>query len=277
MTELSALGQAALTYAKQGIPVFPLVGKKPLTEHGFKDATVDPASILQRWALYPDANIGTPTGIHIDAVTGKPNANPFDVLDSDVRHRGPKTLSRLIAEHGELPSTPTQTTGTDGTHYCFWSNGTLRNSDGDIGPGLDIRGTGGYIVLAPSIHPDTGRPYRWNDGHTLQDLTLAVMPTWITQRLRQAKHANAEPGQRIPLGVREATIMRMLGTMRRQGATETEMLAVARVMSRERCDPPVAERDLQRMAKSCARYAPEPLPKSASPGHTQTIHRVRVA
>ena len=31
-------------------------------------------------------------------------------------------------------------------------------------PGIDIKADGGYVVLPPSIHHRTGRPYRWGDG-----------------------------------------------------------------------------------------------------------------
>ena len=46
-----------------GWPVFPIVarGKRPLTKHGFKDATTNTAQISDWWAQWPDANIGTPT------------------------------------------------------------------------------------------------------------------------------------------------------------------------------------------------------------------------
>jgi hypothetical protein len=248
----------ALAYAKQGIPVFPLKGKIPFQgSNGFYDATVDIQSIQQWWALYLDANIGTPTGVHVDAVTGKPNATPFDVLDIDPRHGGPKTLARLIAELGELPQTPTQTTGSGGTHYCFWSTGTLKNTDGELGSGVDTKGTGGYIVLAPSIHPVTGQPYRWNDGGRFDDLTLAVMPPWIPALLRTKASAPVEPGQRIPLGQQHNYLLRALGAIRRWGCTESEMLALARAIGRERCDPPADDKSLQHLAASVAKYAPE--------------------
>lgn len=55
---------AALRYAERGLPVFPCKpGKKvPLTAHGFKDATTDPAVIKTWWKKHPKANIGVATG-----------------------------------------------------------------------------------------------------------------------------------------------------------------------------------------------------------------------
>jgi hypothetical protein len=53
------LAQAAARYAEQGWPVFPCkpMGKAPLTENGFGDATRDGATIEKWWRTTPEANI----------------------------------------------------------------------------------------------------------------------------------------------------------------------------------------------------------------------------
>lgn len=54
---------AALAYADIGLPVFPCdPSKRPLTEHGFTDASRDPAMIAGWWKRWPVAMIGMPTG-----------------------------------------------------------------------------------------------------------------------------------------------------------------------------------------------------------------------
>jgi hypothetical protein len=47
----SPILDAALDAAARGWPVFPLAagGKQPLTKHGFKDATIDPAQVRAWW------------------------------------------------------------------------------------------------------------------------------------------------------------------------------------------------------------------------------------
>jgi hypothetical protein len=74
--------------------------------------------------------------------------------------------------HGPLPATPEQITG-GGRQILFkWDiRFPLRNSAGKIGPKIDVRGDGGYIVLPPSIHPGDpkrgippGRTYHWAPG-----------------------------------------------------------------------------------------------------------------
>jgi hypothetical protein len=52
----------ALRYAAGGRPVFPCVDKKPITAHGFKDATTNDVVIRRWWERWPEAQIATPTG-----------------------------------------------------------------------------------------------------------------------------------------------------------------------------------------------------------------------
>lgn len=174
MTALSKLGQAALAYARKGWPVFPcdVRGKKPLCDHGLKDATTDEETIGAWWKLWPNANIGHPTGERI-------------VLDVDGAE-GEAALAALGAQHGPLPETLTARTG-KGRHLYFSRNGTqIRNSAGKLGPHLDIRGEGGYVILPPSIH-DSGTRYEW-----LMRTHPASLPTWITQLLEE--HLGTQPG-----------------------------------------------------------------------------------
>jgi len=144
--------QAALAYAAKGKPVFPCgINKKPLTAHGFKDATTDPAQIREWWEKWPDASIGMPTG----------KASGLWVLDVDLPD-GPASLEALEAKHGKLPPTLTQKTGGGGSQFFFVlpEGRTVKNSAGKIGMGLDIRGEGGYVILPPSDHESGGR-YEW--------------------------------------------------------------------------------------------------------------------
>ena len=59
------LATAAAHLASAGVPVFPCVpgGKRPLTVHGFQDASIDPGIVTAWWDRRPDANIGVPTGV----------------------------------------------------------------------------------------------------------------------------------------------------------------------------------------------------------------------
>jgi hypothetical protein len=106
------------------------------------------------WEIYPDANIGLATG---------PKSGVW-VLDVD-GPEGEATLAQYVADNTDLPNCPQQITG-KGRHLFFaWPEGQhIGNSSRRLGPGLDVRGDGGYVLVAPSIHPN-GSEYRWvRDG-----------------------------------------------------------------------------------------------------------------
>jgi putative DNA primase/helicase len=136
MTQLDC----ALNYARTGVPVFPVKpDKKPYTEHGFKDATTDERAIRDWWKKHPDAGIGAPTG----------KATGWLVLDIDPDKGGDASLSEFVLQHGDLPRTQCARTPRNGQHFFFKypTHIEVRNSESKIGKGLDIRGTGGYVVL----------------------------------------------------------------------------------------------------------------------------------
>ncbi|MGZ6280138.1 MAG: bifunctional DNA primase/polymerase [Ktedonobacteraceae bacterium] len=55
--------EAAVSYAQNGWPVFPLHNKIPFKDsQGYKDATTDEQQIQKWWTLHPTANIGLATG-----------------------------------------------------------------------------------------------------------------------------------------------------------------------------------------------------------------------
>lgn len=153
---------AALAYAERGWPVLPLQprDKRPLgrlVPNGLNDATIDQTQILAWWIDTPTANIGLRTGV------------AFDVLDVD----GPDGISSMaqLAPGYQHPG-PLGSTG-KGFHLLFNVTGA-RNATKKM-PGLDFRGQSGYIVAAPSIHPN-GHSYLWRRDGPLPEPT-----DWLDQ------------------------------------------------------------------------------------------------
>ena len=146
--------KAALSYARRSIPVFPCQpgGKRSLTYNGFWDATTDARRIKAWWGQWPSANIGVPTG----------KKSGLLVLDIDSRGGGPESLAILEGQNGPLPDTARARTGGGGVHVFFRypAQKEVRNSAGWLGPGLDVRGEGGYVVV-PSNR--TQNDYKWID------------------------------------------------------------------------------------------------------------------
>jgi hypothetical protein len=50
----------------------------------------------------------------------------------------------------------------------------------------------------------------------------------------------------------------LAGTMRRRGANEEAIAAALLVENRLRCDPPLSDEEIRRIAASIARYSPAP-------------------
>jgi len=166
---VSELLDAALRYADRGWPVLPLRPgtKLPATSHGLRDASTDPAVIRAWWQRWPTANLGIRTG----AVSG------LVILDVDGA-AGLASLDRLEAEHGPLAAGPAVSTPNGQHRYFLHPGGVIRNTAGQVGKGLDIRGDGGYVVAPPSVLDD-GRGYSWATPPTTP---LSPVPEWVIRR-----------------------------------------------------------------------------------------------
>jgi putative DNA primase/helicase len=269
--------QAALRYAACGFGVFPVFSavdgacqckdpncsspaKHPKVLRGVKAATTDEKQVREWWGdLWPGSNIGIATG----AQSG------ITVLDVDPRHGGDRTLAELEEQHGRLPRTPTAKTGGGGEHVVLKHPGKrVRNRAGFM-PGLDIRGDGGYIVAPPSLHV-SGGCYEWRLAPW--DVEVAEAPDWLwdmlsvrpSPRPRQvdAQHQQARVRRQdvelVPEGERNETLTSLAGTMRRRGMTEVEICAALQEVNSGRCDPPLPEEEVERVAHSISQYPPAP-------------------
>ena len=111
--------------------------------HGFYAATTDPGRIAAMLTAYPAGLLAIRTGTVSDLL----------VVDIDPRNGGHLDPDLMTA---------TATVATGGgwhLHYTHPGGTTAAKLSGR--PGVDLKGDGGYVVAPPSIHPGTGRPYRW--------------------------------------------------------------------------------------------------------------------
>jgi hypothetical protein len=164
----------AVAYIEKGWRVFPVhgikdnqctcgkidckhAGKHPLThgkfQEGFKDATLDLSAIKSCIEKHPNMNIGAPTG----------KENGLFVVDIDNNEAKGKfgftSLDAYESINGKLPDTLTVKTGGGGLHHLFKypTTGSVKsNNNGAFAKHIDIKGDGGYIVLAPSRHISGG-------------------------------------------------------------------------------------------------------------------------
>jgi hypothetical protein len=225
--------------------------KKPLTEHGLLDASTDEKQIAAWWSQWPDANVATPTAGEV-------------VLDVD-GPEGEATLAALVEkQHGALPATMTAKTGKGRHLYYKYSSGTaIRNSAGKLGPGLDVRAEGGYVLLPPSIHAN-GTAYKW-----LTRAQPAPLPGWVEKLLAEPARPQATGTDgKIPQGQRNQHLASLAGSMRRRGMSAQAIATALLEENKLRCDPPLAENEVRNIAKSVGRYpaaAAEQPPKENAP------------
>lgn len=151
------LGTHALQLAAWGWHVFPVQprGKAPLIAggRGYKDATTDPTQIQAWWAAWPDANIGV-----------WPGASGGMVLDFDTYrpgYAGAALLQQLLDEYPTV--TDLSGSGSPRLWYRMPEGQRYGNHRGRLPRGIDVRAQNGYVVAAPSVHPN-GRRYRWMAG-----------------------------------------------------------------------------------------------------------------
>jgi len=145
----------------------PSPGKHPRTQNGVKAASADVDQVRRWWQKWPDAWIGVATG----------DASGVWVLDIDAKAPDEESMDGWQAlqfwqdANSELDGARSATGG-GGLHYWFRmpndrpvGNRQRLRADGDDSPrtGVDVRGTGGYIVAPPSGHHSGGR-YVWNDA-----------------------------------------------------------------------------------------------------------------
>ena len=170
---------AALDYAHHGLRVLPIKpGEKRPPMPAWQDAaTTNPERINSWWSgLYAGHGVGIATG------------HGVFVLDVDISDgkAGDETLRALEDSYGPLTDTVRVITGSGGAHiYYRYPEGTeIRNDAGrKLGPGLDIRGTGGQVVAPPTLHPTSGQQYAWEDGCGLDDIEIAEAPDWLLELL----------------------------------------------------------------------------------------------
>ena len=164
------------------LKIFPVrADKSPACPSGFYAAVSDPAEISALFRRYPGSLTAAPTG----AVSG------FDVLDVD---RGAEDwLALYECTHGPLPPTRIIATKSGGVHFYFRHHEGMRCSAGLLSANVDIRSTGGYVIL-------------WDRAgcRVLSNKPIAPWPPMMLQLLHEATEAR-KPAPN-PFGASPVTI-----------------------------------------------------------------------
>src|SRR5262249_44080823 len=238
-----------LALAKKGVCIFPCTprGKTPAVAGGCNAATADEETIVRWWQLLPDANIAIATG-ELSGIF----ALDVDGVDAEAE------LRRLEAQHGALPPT-VEVIPARGRHVYFrMPAAPIRNSAGKLGPGLDIRATGGYVLAPPSIHP-SGRRYEWSVDCAN---AIADAPAWLVRIIAAPANGNGKsttpPSEWRDLvkgvseGARDCSLTKLTGYLLRRHVDPFVVLELIRTLNATRCTPPLPDKDIERIVSSVA-------------------------
>jgi len=185
--------QAAVQYINMGWALIPVEGLKSLDGDeclcgaypcglGNKNAGKHPAKGRMGWQRGPAMDIQEAyhtweedcPDYNMGARTGEPSG--FFALD--VEAEGLAELAELEAIHGALPRTRVHRTGGGGKHFLFrMPDFDVRNNQKKLSTCIDIRGTGGMIVLPPSVSA--------KGMYAVEvDAPIADAPAWLLEWLR---------------------------------------------------------------------------------------------
>ncbi|MCX7091989.1 MAG: bifunctional DNA primase/polymerase [Methylobacter sp.] len=287
-----SLLNAALHYAENGIPVFPVhgidrqgmctcqtpncphPGKHPIFKGGFKIATTHQQQITQWWTKHPDANIGVPTG----ALSG------WYVVDVDHKNRGIDNYKRFNEQHAnDLPSANLKVrTGGGGCHLIYGqpSDGQAVGSGTNIGrlQSVDFRGDGGYIVVPPSSHV-SGRNYRWQDNCAFKDsedlARLQPLPAILADLVNLSARTHSQVAQdSVNEGGRNNYLFKQACRFRRDGVTDEELLTIVCAENQATCHPPLDLTEVEQIVGSALKMNMNSAPSRTDSSQAVVRHRI---
>ncbi|HOM82581.1 MAG TPA: DNA polymerase III subunit alpha [Armatimonadota bacterium] len=179
----------ALDYLSHGYSVIPCnpKTKKPFVKwKPYQTRLPTEGEVCEWWRQWPNAAIGV--------VTGK--VSRLVVLDADVDKHGANVW--LLHQ-----CAPTERIVKTGGGYHLW----LRYPEGadfvptlagvmekELGPGLDVRGDGGYVIAPPSLHP-SGVLYAWVQEGEATALPPAILESLLEQHRHNPQSVTARVDQ----------------------------------------------------------------------------------
>jgi hypothetical protein len=156
-------------YCRRGWKLFPIIPetKRPAIKDNLNKATDDMAQLIEWAERFPGCNWAVACA-----------RSGLVAVDVDFKHGGVEAWDAMLESHGMndevLPDTLQATSGSGARHYLFKAKEGVKYR-GKIKDGIDIK-FNGYVVVFPSIHPDTGKRYTWNNWKTAEPLEY---PEWL--------------------------------------------------------------------------------------------------
>lgn len=253
MSEIQSMAPFAEEYASLNLPVIMVKIKDKVS--AMTDwpnvATTDPIVAHEWWS-------GKNRLFNIGVVMGE-QAGIIDIeTDNHGTTNGEDSLMAYVNESSStLPRTWTFKSGSGGIHRLFRCDHPIASGAGIL-PGVDVRANGGYAVFPPSVHPN-GNLYKWLDGQNPSAMPEgpADLPDCLIRLLTkkaQTDKIRFELPERIPDGERDSTLFKMASSLRAQEYTEDEILSMLQTVNEGRCDPPLTDKQLEKICKSVGKF-----------------------
>jgi P4 family phage/plasmid primase-like protien len=237
---MSIFKDFAPLYWAAGIPVMPLkrwnspgkgAGKAPILNEWTQYGEFMPSEAIRGlWlSTYPDSNIGLPFG----------DASGLCAIDIDTEDQ-----AQIDAIISALPPSPWKRVGKKGMGLIYRWQGqpNFKLRDGDNQSIVEFLGKGNQMVLPPSIHPQTEKPYV-SDTNLWEVLDkIQYLPMDIERLLRQAlgdlpgltiaQTGRSAPLDVVPQGERDIQMVRHAGYLARvvRGIDKNTKFSLAEAM-----------------------------------------------
>ena len=217
------------------------IGKHPRIHNGVKEASKNTHKITKWHETWPEANWALATGVKSGIL----------VVDIDPKHGGNESLAQY-----RMPLTASVITGSGGKHYYFvHPKETIRNSNGRVGKGIDIRTNDGYVVIPPSKHA-SGDYYTWkikpSDIGGFAELPKELLNKLVEISKEPIRIESAEG--MIEEGQRNDMLIAMAGWMRWRGFNAAAIEAAILSVNEIACDPPVEHNEVMKLINSALRW-----------------------
>ena len=182
------------------------------------------------------------TDLNLAIITGA--GSGVDVIDVDVNH------GDWPAPGNSLPDGCVVRTPSGGLHLYVRHIAGARNSTGSLAKGIDVRADGGCCLVPPSSID--GNSYCFIHGSFS---TVPEAPQWLKAELLNG-HSHKSPAPeaaagKTAAGQRNVTLTSIAGSLRRRGMTESAILAALLEENAQRCDPPLDQSEVERIASRC--------------------------
>lgn len=220
---MTSFREYARRYSEIGWALIQLDGKIPVTKNWQKTAPREPSNMAGCWAEW-----GKRYGMGVVLRTSASGLAVFEYDTDEARERYLELLG------GELPPTPICRTGRGLLHTYFSDPGGLQKAARD---GLELRAGEHQCVVPPTVHPDTGQPYEWLEGHEPWHVPCLPVPAAIREFFGRNGRPKTIPAKLTP-STRHDSFITVAAELRKVGVGEAAILASLRALNTEQGDPP---------------------------------------